>query len=178
MKEHGWQALVIREPLSWGGIMLIFRLTRIGARVGTCGIGIMMLVTCILWVRNLFGLVMLIILGLGLTGMGWGLSSFWVSELYALLSATTCLNAITSIHELFLLKEANIGGVTRQSDATTMEEVLKIPYWIWATLWLVLAFWATFLGVAIVIETQEFANNEVISKSTEGCPLSTEIEII
>ena len=114
-----------RSPRLWtglataviGGISLMFRRTKTGARIGTCGVGILMLFTCILFVRNAFGLVMLVLIGLSLTGAGWYLPGFWVKELYALIAATTCLNAITSVRVLFMVTESNIGGVTNSSDA-------------------------------------------------------------
>mmetsp|Transcript_4531 Transcript_4531/g.9229 ORF Transcript_4531/g.9229 Transcript_4531/m.9229 type:complete len:220 (-) Transcript_4531:1718-2377(-) len=64
-----------------GGIMLMFRRTEMGARAGTLILGLEMLFTCLLFVRNIFGLVMLILMGIGLVIAGWRLPPFWVSEL-------------------------------------------------------------------------------------------------
>ena len=130
-----------------GGIMLMFRRTNLGARVGTCGMGLAMLLTCIFFVGNAFGLVSLLLMGILLLAAGWRLSSFWIGELYALLAATTCLNAITSIRVLFFITEANIGGVVQSSDAVAMQDATKIYAWIWASVWMVLAFWMTAMGV-------------------------------
>ena len=68
--------------------MLMFRRTNKAARIGTCGIGLIMLVTCIMFVRNAFGLVVLVLMGLGFTVAGWYLPPFWIGELYALIAAT------------------------------------------------------------------------------------------
>jgi hypothetical protein len=85
-----------------GGIMLMLRRTSsAGVRIGTCGIGLAMLASCILFVRNTFGLSMLILMGILLMIAGWKLPSFWVGELYTLLAVTTCLNAISSIRMLY-----------------------------------------------------------------------------
>lgn len=138
-----------------GGIMLMFRRTNFGARVGTCGLGMAILLSCALFVRNPFGLVSLVSMGILLVLAGWRLPPFWVGELYALLAATTCLNAITSIRVLFFVTKATIGGVVRTSDASSMQDITKIPSWIWASIWMVLAFWMTAMGIFITVETKE-----------------------
>lgn len=148
-----------------GGISLMFRRTNRGARIGTAGLGMLMLFTCILFVRNAFGLAALVLMGLSLVVAGWYLPPFWIGELYALIAATTCLNAITSVRVLFFVTESNIGGVTNTSDAMTMQNVTKIPYYVWASIWMVLALWMTTMGIFINFETpqkQQQANDVVI----------------
>ena len=163
-----------------GGIMLMFRRTARGARVCTSGIGLVMLLTCMLFVRNTFGLAVLVLMGAMLTVAGWNLSAFWVSELYTLVAATTCLNAITSVQVLFFVTESSIGGVARSSDAMTMQDLTMIPYQIWALMWIVLALWMTAMGVFLVLETHEKACSShgfsaVIEESNEDHPLTTEL---
>ena len=138
-----------------GGISLMFRRTNMGARIGTCGVGVLMPFTCILFVRNLFGLAVLVLMGTSLTLAGRYLPPFWIGELYALLAATMCLNAITSIRVLFMVTESNIGGVTNSSDAMTMQNITNIHYYVWATLWIMLALWMTAMGIFINFETRQ-----------------------
>ena len=133
----------------------MFRRTNTGARIGTAGVGMLMLFTCILFVRNAFGLTALVLMGLSLVVAGWYLPPFWIGELYALIAATTCLNAITSVRVLFFVTESNIGGVTNTSDAMTMQNVTKIPYYVWASIWMVLALWMTTMGIFINFETPQ-----------------------
>uniref|UniRef100_A0A6V2BML0 Uncharacterized protein n=1 Tax=Ditylum brightwellii TaxID=49249 RepID=A0A6V2BML0_9STRA len=135
-----------------GGIMLMFRRTVRGPRIGCGLIGIVMLLSCFLWVRNIFGLGALIPMGVALVLSGVCLPKFWIGELYALVAATCCLNAITSIQVLFGTTESSIGGVVRASDATTMEELFLVPYWIWATIWLCLALVMTIIGIVVVVD--------------------------
>ena len=154
--QRGWVASAgYQSTAIVGGIMLMFRRSNFAARIGTCGIGLGILLSCILFVRNTFGLVMMPLIGLALVLAGWKLPTFWIGELYALLAATTCLNAITSIRVLFFVTEATIGGVVRSSDATTMQSITKLPYWAWATAWMILAFWMTGLGIFITFETKD-----------------------
>ena len=87
---------------------------------------------------------------------GWCLPQFWVGELYALLAATTCLNAVTSIRVLFSPAGMVNGVVTAGSDAVTLQEVSKvIPSCAWATIWMLLAFYMTTIGICFTIETKE-----------------------
>lgn len=166
-----------------GGIMLMFRRTSIGVRVATFGIGFAMLLTCVLCVRNAFGLVVLVPMGILICCAGFCLTPFGIGEFYALLAATTCLNAITSIRVLFFVTEASIGGVNRSSDAMTMQDVTKVPHQIWALLWLVLAFWMSAMGVFIVIEGREKEtssgdepiNDDLVEGFHEVHPLTTEL---
>lgn len=138
-----------------GGIMLMFRRLNFGVRVGTCALGCAILITCILYVTNSFGLTILVPMGALLVIAGWRLPSFWIGELYALLALTTCLNAITSIRVLFFVTEATIGGEVRSTDATTMQSITKIPSYGWAGIWMALAFWMTALGIFITFEPKE-----------------------
>jgi hypothetical protein len=155
--------------------MLMFRRTNLGARVGTCGMGLAMLLTCIFFVGNTFGLVALLFMEILLLAAGWRLSSFWIGELYALLAATTCLNAITSIRVLFFITEANIGGVVQSSDAVAMQDATKIHAWIWASAWMVLDFWMTAMGVFITFETKVEDSREVSREDHVDLLLTTEL---
>lgn len=81
-----------------------------------------------------------------------------------LIAATTCLNAITSVRVLFFVTESNIGGVTNASDAMTMQNITKIHYYVWSSLWMGLALWMTAMGIFINFETQQKqqSNNVVV----------------
>jgi hypothetical protein len=36
-----------------------------------------------------------------------------------------------------------------------MQSITKLPYWAWATAWMILAFWMTGLGIFITFETKD-----------------------
>lgn len=158
--------------------MLMFRRSNFAARISTCGVGLGILLSCLLYVRNTFGLVMMPIMGALLVLSGWKLPPFWIGELYALLSTTMCLNAVTSIRVLFFVTESSIGGVTHSSDATTMQSITLLPYWAWATAWMVLACWMTMLGVFITIEPRD-KNREAMEEfcAEEDHPLALSTEM-
>ena len=177
--QSGWVASAGYQGTAIvGGIMLMFRRSDFSARVGTCCIGIAMLLSCILFVRNAFGLFILVLMGALLVLSGWRLPPFWVGELYSLLAATTCLNAITSIRELYFVSEANVGGTVRTTDATTMQSVTKVHSWAWATIWLCLAFWMTAMGTFITFETKDKVARESLEDFRgEDHPLALSTEM-
>ena len=155
--QRGWVASAgYQSTAVVGGIMLMFRRSNIACRVGTCGIGFGILLSVILFIRNSFGLIMMAFMGSILVLAGWCLPQFWVGELYALLASTTCLNAITSVRVLYSTNGMVNGVVTAGSDSVTMEEVSKvIPSWAWATIWMLVAFYMTTIGICFTIETKE-----------------------
>lgn len=178
--QQGWVASAGYQGTAvLGGIMLMFRRTNLGARIGTCALGMAMLFSCILFIRNLFGIVALVLMGITLALAGWRLPPFWAGELFALLGATTCLNAITSIRVLFFVSEATIGGVLRSSDATSMQNITKIHSWIWASMWMMLAFWMTAMGIFITVDTKRKESDiETLDDfQGEGHPLALSAEL-
>jgi hypothetical protein len=96
------------------------------------GIGGFMLVTVVVWMRNLFGFFAVLALGAALVALarrGRGHASIFVLSLLAIQVA---LNAVYDIRVLFLVK----GG---QSDAESMARLFVLPSWIWATTWMLMS---------------------------------------
>jgi hypothetical protein len=95
-------------------------------------IGAFMLVTLIIWVRNLFGFAVALIWSVALIVLsrkGRGpVSSFVLS----LLAVQVALNSVFDIRVLFLLH----GG---HSDADTMARLFVLPTSVWASLWMLIS---------------------------------------
>ena len=146
-----------------GGILLIFRRHTKGTRVGITGMGLCLVLSCAMVVRNAFGLTILLFMGSILLLCGWKATDDWVRELYSALASTTCLNAVTSIRALYSPGSATVGGViTQTTDASSMQSVTFIPYYIWATLWLLFGIACTIAGTLIVL----LEPDEVITTTT------------
>jgi hypothetical protein len=96
-----------------------------------------MLLSDLLFVRNLFGLVALGAIGAGLAVVALRASAGIVSALLNLIAAQSCLNALLDIRNLFAIGGGSHAGV--RSDAATMAELLFLPYWFWAGLWMLLS---------------------------------------
>jgi len=113
-------------------------------------IGITMLLSCALWVRNVFGFTFIFFMGIVLVGMAWKLPSNYIRSLYIVLAVTCSLNAITSIHDLFG-RNYVVNGESTSTDAHTMAEIKGGSYMIWAVLWLLLAIVLTIIGILFAI---------------------------
>jgi hypothetical protein len=122
-----------------GGLLLIFRKTRRGPRVGTIGMGFLIILSCALFVRNFFGLLVLLPIGILMMGAGWILPEVAIGGFYAFLAVTCCLNAVLSIHELFGSDNWTVNGEASTTDAHTVSKYMLWPYWFIAALWFSLA---------------------------------------
>lgn len=94
-----------------------------------------LLLTTLLWVRQAFGIIVLLLLAAGLAAIVARLSATVVRWTLVLLGLQTALNAVLAIRTLYY--------VDGTSDAETMSRVIGLPPAFWATLWLL-------LGVAVI----------------------------
>jgi hypothetical protein len=123
-----------------GAVMLLARNRKHAGTVGLAALGLGMLVSTLLWVRNPFGMAATAILGAGLLAAAARASTEWSGRLYTFLAVTCCLNAITSIRVLFG-KNLVVGGKpVGSSDAHTVADALFLPAPVWAAGWMALAF--------------------------------------
>ena len=130
-----------------GSIMLLIRRTRLGPTIGLISIGVGILISCILVVRNQFGLLSLPFIGIFLILAGWKLKAKYVRYLYAFLSVTCSLNALTSIKELFQPGVGYVNGEERYSDAHTVADIAGGTYMLYAIIWLIYAIITCCLGI-------------------------------
>ena len=98
-------------------------------------IGALMLVTLVLWIRNLFGAIAVLAWAVALLWLGGrratkGVAGFAIS----ILAIQVSLNAVFDIRALFLVRGA--------SDAATMQRLTGAPSWLWAAAW---------MGISIVL---------------------------
>jgi peptidase M50B-like protein len=99
------------------------------AHVILLSLGVFMLVTLVLWIRNLFGFVVVLAWGVALIALaGKGIGSA-PRFLLSLLAIQVALNSVYDIRVLFLIDR---GG----SDAAAMAQLFLLPSWVWATAWI------------------------------------------
>ena len=96
------------------------------------GIGAFMLVTVIIWMRNLFGVAVTLIWGVALIVLSRKARGRVPSFVLSLLAVQVALNSVFDIRVLFLLS----GG---HSDAETMARLFLLPAWTWASLWMLIS---------------------------------------
>jgi len=131
-----------------GFLLLLVRRTKLGPRLGSTILACWMVLSVVLWIRNAFGIISILAMGVALGVAAWMLPSAHIRNLYVSIAVTCSLNAITSVTHLFG-GSYTVGGdeTPNGTDAHTMEELLGgVPYYIWALLWLALALLMTFLG--------------------------------
>jgi Peptidase M50B-like len=113
---------------------LLMAATRIEkyAHVILLTLGACMLLTLVLWMRNLFGFGVVLAWGVALVtlarkGIG-DAPRFFLS----LLAIQVALNSVYDIRVLFLIDRG-------QSDAATMARLYLLPSWMWATAWMLVS---------------------------------------
>jgi hypothetical protein len=111
---------------------LLMAATRVERRAPSIlrGLGVFMLATVVFWMRNLFGIVVVLAWGAGLMALSKRGRSQAARFLLSLLAIQVALNAVYDIRVLFLVE----GG---PSDAATMARLFLFPAWVWATLWMI-----------------------------------------
>jgi len=95
-------------------------------------IGAFMLVTLIIWMRNFFGLAVVLTWSVALIALSRKGSGPVSSFVLSLLAVQVALNSVFDIRVLFLLN----GG---HSDAETMARLFLLPAWAWASLWMLMS---------------------------------------
>jgi hypothetical protein len=112
---------------------LLMAATRVERRARTIlyGVGAFMLLTAVVWMRNLFGVVVVLGWGLALVTMARRRMANALRFLLSLLAVQVALNSVYDIRVLFL--------VDGPSDAATMARLFLLPAWFWAALWMLMS---------------------------------------
>jgi hypothetical protein len=95
-------------------------------------LGVFMLVTLVVWMRNLFGATVVLAWAVTLIALARHGGAQAPRFLLSLLAIQVALNAVYDIRVLFLIGQ-------RQSDAATMARLFLLPSWVWATAWMVMS---------------------------------------
>ena len=112
---------------------LLMAATRVERRARTIlyGVGAFMLLTAVVWMRNVFGVVVVVVWGLALVTMARRRMANALRFLLSLLAVQVALNSVYDIRVLFL--------VDGPSDAATMARLFLLPAWFWAATWMLMS---------------------------------------
>lgn len=102
------------------------------AHVILLGLGVFMLVTVALWMRNVFGVMIVLAWGVALIALARRGMAQAVRFLLSLLAIQVALNSVYDIRVLFHIDRG-------PSDARTMAELFLLPSWVWATAWMLMS---------------------------------------
>jgi hypothetical protein len=111
-------------------LMAATRVTR-WAHAILLGVGACLLLTLVLWMRNLFGALVVLAWGVALIALARKGLAQAVRFVLGLLAVQVALNAVYDIRVLFL--------VEGRTDAVAMSRLFLLPAWLWATAWMVLS---------------------------------------
>jgi Peptidase M50B-like len=112
---------------------LLMAATRVERRARNIlyGVGAFMLLTVVVWMRNVFGVVVVLAWGLALVTMARRRMANALRFLLSLLAVQVALNSVYDIRVLFL--------VNGPSDAATMARLFLLPAWFWAATWMLMS---------------------------------------
>jgi hypothetical protein len=110
------------------------------AHVILLSLGAVMLLTLVLWMRNLFGFGVVLTWGVALVALARRGLGNAPRFLLSLLAIQVALNSVYDIRVLFLTDRG-------ESDAVAMARLFLLPSWVWATAWMVAS--AAMLGATL-----------------------------
>jgi Peptidase M50B-like len=138
-----------------GCLLLLYRRTTLGPTLGTIGLGVCLLLSVALYVRDAFGLCMLSGEGLFLVLAAWLLPAVWLDNLYNFLAVTISLNAVSTIQDLFAIYKYADDGEQISTDAQSVAEKWGFNYRFWAILWMTMSLAATAIGIVCARDARE-----------------------
>jgi hypothetical protein len=95
-------------------------------------LGACMLLTLVFWMRNLFGVAVVLAWGVALVALARTRVPSALRFFLSLLAIQVALNAVYDIRVLFLIGR-------HQSDAATMARLFLLPSWFWAATWMLVS---------------------------------------
>jgi hypothetical protein len=134
-----------------GMILLLFRRTHRGPTIGTIGLGVAILFSCMIYVRNIFALVFLPIMAVVFIVCAWKLKAVHVGYLYSFLAATCSFNAVDNISELFG-GVGYVNGEEAEGDASAVAQKWGGIGVMWASLWLIFALVCSAIGLLFAFD--------------------------
>jgi len=146
---------------AWVGFfLLLFRRTRKGPKYGCIGIGIVILLSCAIWVRTKFGLLMMIPFGiililLGIILQGKGFKAI-LGIIFTFLAVMCCEVAMWDAHDMFMDSPQFDGSEEDEStDAMKVAEKLGGTHLLWTLVWYIQAVILTIIGLVFSFSPKE-----------------------
>lgn len=116
----------------FGGILLVIAARGVAAEKIILGLGIGLGILCVLFVRNIFGVLAGLVIAGALIGFATQLAPRWNVWLLLFLTVQMGLNALGSLWDLLQLSAS---FRSRTTDAQIMQQATGVPALVWALLW-------------------------------------------
>jgi hypothetical protein len=117
---------------AFGGLLAILAARGVSARWVLIGLGLILGLLCLLFVRNIFGVISGLALTVALVAAGARLNKLWADGLLLFLAVQLMLNGLDSLVDLLVVSTSFPGAPT---DAAIMASATGIPAVVWAFLW-------------------------------------------
>lgn len=128
--------------LFWGSLILLGAVkTRYDQQI-TAGLGILLLAVTAIWVRNLEGIIICSLTGVGLLALASYANEKICDQFLKFLGLTSCFYVLIDI------KEDLIDRSIKGSDAYKIAEMLYLPDWLVGVIWLLIAGFITWKVLA------------------------------
>jgi len=116
-----------------GALFILASRSRQAARYALLFLGAMLIGSALIWVRSLFGLVAVPLLGVAVLAIA--LFSYPWLQVFAIqfLGVQACVSTYHQMDYLFT-RQVNIGGQVLLSDSGQIAQTLLLPYWFWGGL--------------------------------------------
>lgn len=139
VSSGGWRWVVASAgyvgSAIFGGILLALHARLLSARVLLFGLGLLFALLCLMFLRNLFGVVAALGLTAVLLAAGWKLPEAGRSWLVDVLALQLILDGYGSLLTVFRLS----GQAEVRTDAQTMAEMSWLPAGAWVVIWALLS---------------------------------------
>lgn len=132
-----------------GSILLISARERKMARRALFVLGMLLIISTLIWVRTLIGFLILLFLGSVIVYLALETVVWLQTVVVQFLGIQACVSSYRQLDYLFS-NNAIIGGQTMLSDTGNISKMLILPHWFWGTLLAILTF-------LILIESLQFA---------------------
>ncbi len=96
-------------------------------------LGVLLILSALIWVRNLFGFAATLGLGASALGIGYFASELIEVALAQFIGIRLCLESLSNVDYMFT-KQILRGGQAMPSDSQTIAQHLGLTYWIWGGL--------------------------------------------
>ena len=152
-----------------GCVMLLMRRTRRGPTVGLIAMGLAMLLSCALYVRNIFGVVTVTGIGVFSVICGWKLPVRKLLYLYSFMAACCSFNALDAMNDLMDIQpgEAYVNGQESSTDAHSVADLIGMTYGFWAFLWLLFGLIMSAIGLFFPFDGVTVAQNKRQQRKAE-----------
>jgi hypothetical protein len=139
---------LLGPTLAGVSLLLLSRQARF-ARAVLVLLAMLIAVSVILWTRNAFGALFLLVLATLLALAAKALSETAAAFLLHLMAITLCLSCFTDLGYMFS-NQALVVGVAHLSDSAVISHTLGLPYWFWGAALALLSLTFTLLGIVFV----------------------------